>query len=236
VNNTEPREALREARRLVKSQQYAEALEKYVWFHEHALDADPALAGVRLSYAVAEWVDLGEVYPPARKALEAVRDAKTEALMQGTAHGSLFHDVASINRAFGQSERTRELFESIARSNRGAAEKCFRFALEALVDNKAFDLARSFLADPRSDIDQSAIPLKSASRHAPSVEPEMYLEAVVSIYVKRVRLVLQVLIGVGDESEANCLRDYAVERVPDPQLRDRVMERLYPSPPSRRIQ
>ena len=98
VSATDPKEVLREARQLVKLQQYAEALEKYLWFHDHALDAARSLAGVRLSYAIAEWVDLGEVYPPARRALESVRDAKAESLRQGTYDASLFHDVASINQ------------------------------------------------------------------------------------------------------------------------------------------
>jgi hypothetical protein len=82
---------------------------------------------VRRSYAISEWVDLGGVYPPALRALESLRDAKAESLMQGTYHASLFHDVGSINRALGQVERTRDLFKTIAGVDRGVAEKCFTF-------------------------------------------------------------------------------------------------------------
>ena len=137
-NVSEPpaQEVLRQARQLVKSQQYAAALDKYIWFHDHALDADRSLAGVRLSYAISEWVDLGEVYPPARRALESVRNAKAESLIQGTYDASLFHDVASINRVLGQVERTRDLFKTIAGADRGVAEKCFHVALESLVQTK----------------------------------------------------------------------------------------------------
>jgi hypothetical protein len=39
------------------------------------LDHDLALAGVRLSYALLEWINLGTAYPPARAALEAVQAA-----------------------------------------------------------------------------------------------------------------------------------------------------------------
>jgi hypothetical protein len=109
VSNINPSDVLREARLLVNSHQYAEALEKYIWFHEHALDADLSFAGVRLSYAISEWVDLGDVYPPALTALKGVRDAKIESLMNGTFDARLFHDVAAINRALGQVERTGEL-------------------------------------------------------------------------------------------------------------------------------
>jgi hypothetical protein len=71
MTEADPKEILRQARQLVKSEQYAAALEKYIWFHDHALDADRALAGVRLSYAILEWVDLGGLYPPLGGPLKA---------------------------------------------------------------------------------------------------------------------------------------------------------------------
>jgi len=236
VSEIAPTEVLRQARQLVKSQQYAEALQKYIWFHDHALDTDRSLVGVRLSHAISEWVDLGEVYPPARRALESVRDAKAESLKQGTNDASLFHDVASINRALGQVERTRDLFKTMAGADRGVAEKCFRFALESLVHTKEFGLARSFLPDPRKEIDQFAIPLNLPRRPTASVSPEMLQETLVKIYVKKVSQILQVFIGVGEEDVCSHLRHYALECVPDTQLRDRIMERLYSSTSSTRIQ
>jgi hypothetical protein len=236
VTETVPKEVLRQARQLVKSQQYAAALEKYLWFHDHALDADLSLCGVRLSYAILEWVDLGELYPPARRALERVRDAKTESLMQGNYNASLFHDVASINRALGQVERTRDLFKTIAAAERGVAGRCFHIALESLVNMREFGLARSFMPDPRKEIDQFATPLRLARQPTGSVSPETLQETLVRIYVKRVSLILQVFLGVGEEDVANHLRRYALECVPDGQLRDSIVEHLYPSAPSTRVQ
>jgi len=238
VNETDPRKVLREARQLVKSEQYAAALEKYTWFHNHALDFDGALAGVRLSYAILEWVDLGEVYPPAREALERVRDAKTESLTQGTYDVRLFHDVASINRAFGHVERTRDLFKTIADADRSVAEKFFRIALESLVDTKEFSLARSFMPDPQKQIEQFAMPFKFGRQSTPSVSSEFQeaQEVFVRIYIKNVSRILQVFLGVGEENVANHLRHYALECVADAQLRDRIMERLYSSPPPTQIQ
>ncbi len=231
-----PTEVLRQARQFVKSQQYAEALQKYIWFHDHALDNDRSLVGVRLSYAISEWVELGEVHPPARRALESVRDTKAASLTRGTNDATLFHDVASINRALGQVERTRDLFKTMAGADRGVAEKCFRFALESLVRTKEFELARSFMPDPRKEIDQFATPLKFASQPTASVSPEMLQETLVTIYVKKVNQILQVFIGVGEEDVCSHLRQYALECVPDTQLRDRIMERLYSSLPSKGIQ
>ncbi|HMH15763.1 MAG TPA: hypothetical protein VK578_21865 [Edaphobacter sp.] len=235
MDDTNPKQVLQEARLLVKSQQYDAALEKYIWFHEHALEADRGMAGVRLSYAISEWAELGDVYPPARIALERVRDAKTDALMNGTQDASLFLDVAAINGAFEQIDRTRDLFKSIAGNNRDVAKKCFPVAIEALIDTKDYGLARSFLTDPRSEIDQFAIPFKFSSQ-IKTVDQDMFEETLVAIYVKRVNLILQAFVGTGEESEANNLRNYALECIPDLQLRERIADRLYPMSSLRRIQ
>jgi hypothetical protein len=71
MSETNPKEVLRQARRLVESQYYDAALEKYIWFHDHALDADRSLVGVRLSYAISEWVDLERSILPLGEHLKA---------------------------------------------------------------------------------------------------------------------------------------------------------------------
>jgi hypothetical protein len=103
-----PRTVLAEARHLAAEAKYDEALEKYLWFHRHALEHDQALAGVRLSFALAEWFELGQKYPPARQALLAARDEAAAAIERGEGSFSLFHDVASINRLLGARPAARE--------------------------------------------------------------------------------------------------------------------------------
>jgi hypothetical protein len=91
------------------------------------------------------------------------------------------------------------------------------------------------MPDPRKEIERFAVPFKFA-RSARDSDWEMFQEALVGIYVKKVSLILQVFLGVGEEDVANHLRHYALECVPDAQLRDRITERLYSSPPSTGIQ
>ena len=64
----------------------------------------------------------------------------------------------------------------------------------------------------------------------------MFQETLVRIYVKKVSLILQVFLGVGEDDVANHLRHYALECVRDTQLRDLIMERVFSSPPSTGIQ
>ena len=51
---------LREARAAAKAGRYEEALDGYIWFHENSVNI-PGLGGVRLSFALVSWIDLGRV-------------------------------------------------------------------------------------------------------------------------------------------------------------------------------
>lgn len=55
-----PSSVLDEARELEEQGEYAKALEKYLWFHRHALEHDSTAAGVRVSFALGAWARLGE--------------------------------------------------------------------------------------------------------------------------------------------------------------------------------
>lgn len=239
IPETPASNALKEARRLVKARDYAAALNQYIWFHEHALEHDRAMAGVRLSYAVMEWVDLGEAYPPARAALEAVRDTKTQALEDGSADRSLFLDVHAINRALGQPERTRDLFAVIAERDREFAKKCFPSAMDSLAELGEFSMARSFLDSPDEELARLAAHLKVQFRPK-DLEPGRagisIRDALIAVYANKVKTLLRILAGAGDEAEARRIYAAAMECFEDEQTRDQVAQRLSPSAHSKRVQ
>jgi hypothetical protein len=236
MSDLDPKEVLRDARQCVKSRDYPAALEKYIWFHDHALDVDRNWVGVRLSYAVSEWADLGELYPPALAALEMVRDTKISTLIKGDGDSSLFHDVMAINRALGREDSTLELFKVIAEADRRLAEKCFRVALESIVSASEWGLARSFIPDAVVEVDRFAMPFKSSLTNTASTSKELKADIFVRIYVKNIGLILRILLETGDEIEARRVRQYAIDCIADEQIRDMVIERLSPSPPPMSIQ
>jgi hypothetical protein len=69
----DPKKMPREAGALMRQGRYADSLQKHLWFHDHALEHQQALAGVRLSFALAYWLELAACYPEAMQALTAVR-------------------------------------------------------------------------------------------------------------------------------------------------------------------
>jgi len=64
---------LNETNKMVKKGQYKEALQRFIWFNEHALEYDESMTGVRLSFALGYWKELGDIYPPALKDKAAYR-------------------------------------------------------------------------------------------------------------------------------------------------------------------
>jgi len=59
------RQRLFRARDLSHAGRPTEALREQVWFHQYALAEIPSLAGIRLSFALSDWIVLANVYPPA---------------------------------------------------------------------------------------------------------------------------------------------------------------------------
>lgn len=101
------------------------------WFHDHALELEPALYGVRLSFALAYWVDLAQEYPAARTSLGAIRDRKVQMLLSGQRNRETFHDVASINYYLADEPLTAQVFAKLDRADFTFANQCVDAALPA---------------------------------------------------------------------------------------------------------
>lgn len=135
---------------------YEQALSEYRWFHDHALTENPSLYGVRLSFAVASWLELGQVYPPALAALHALVEHKTQTLKSGAGDRPLFHDVQAINQYLGQATNTAHLFQQLEAEQNELAQKCADLALDALVAAGQFELAGKYLPEPVQRISRMA--------------------------------------------------------------------------------
>lgn len=56
-------ERLKVARAATREGNHETALRELIWFHDHSLEEDPALCGVRLSFALSYWMEVAQVYP-----------------------------------------------------------------------------------------------------------------------------------------------------------------------------
>lgn len=219
--NTDPQQVLREAAILAREGRHEEALQKYLWFHDNALAINPYLSGVRLSFALAYWVELGHAYLPARDALVAVRDEKAATLTSGRGTRSLFADVAAINHALEDERATTALFVRLRQSDPGLAADCYPDAEEALVAAGRFDLCSDYLPDPVATADRSrqlrreahAMPLPTGPHE------DIHRQTTETIFATRIGHLVAILTGVGRVAEADRVRDLALAETDSPDLR-----------------
>jgi hypothetical protein len=139
---------------LVRQGKHEEALERFLWFHEHALEHQPSMSGVRLSFALSYWKQLGDDYPPALEAMVDVRDSSTRQVMAGEGDRHLFQDVAALNRTLGDGQNTVELFQTLDAQQPKLAKTCWTVARHTVIEGKRFDLARKYMGNPAEEFDR----------------------------------------------------------------------------------
>ena len=111
---------------------------------------DQALTGVRLSFALSDWLKLAEAYPPAMAKLEAVRDDARRRVNER--HGRRivvqdFQELASINDRLGETDATVDAFRMLdERDPKAAKAPVYRLAQPSLIQAKQFTLCGKYLS------------------------------------------------------------------------------------------
>ena len=144
---------LNKTRQLVSEGNYREALNRFQWFHNYSLKYQPTIDGVRLSYAVADWRKLADVYPPAMESLIKTRDESSNMIKLGnTSKGyyncDLFGDVVALNDALNDNEETVRLFKILDEEQPPFAKRCWVFAEQAIIKAEQYILAAKYMRDP----------------------------------------------------------------------------------------
>lgn len=136
---------LREAKRDANSNRFETALSKHVWYHKNALKHDPAQTGVRLSFALGYWIDLGKKYPPALIKLQEIRDECRKTVLKGTDVVEKFIDMSAINDSLGESDKTTKLFSVLDKQKPKIAKKVYETAQPSLIASEEYDLCAQYI-------------------------------------------------------------------------------------------
>ncbi len=113
----DPEKIRQEAKDLAAKGKYEDALQRLIWYFNHALEFNSGLTGVRVSSGLADWDELGRRYPRAKQALVEMRDHKTRELASGRGYTEMFADVSAINRELQDDDATIALYK-VMRKNR----------------------------------------------------------------------------------------------------------------------
>ncbi len=139
------------------ARRYKEALDKHLWFHDNALQYQPALQGVRLSFALNDWLELAKVYPPALAAMQdQARQAEGRILANDITRFEDFHDVVAINRTLNQVQKSIELFKQIDATQPRDARQMLVYIRQSLLEANEYQLVRKHI-DPRESLRMSFV-------------------------------------------------------------------------------
>ena len=137
---------LDKARAHVQLSDYANALIYYSHFFEQTFK-NPAEYGVRLSYCLQEWRQLGDIYPEALEGLKAQKDTSL-LFWKEENEPERFQDYHSICKVLGLNKEAIEVFLQIHHKNKQLASEIVKFIWDDLVENKNWKVCLEYLNNP----------------------------------------------------------------------------------------
>ena len=226
---------LADTKEMVRNGKYKEALERDIWFHDHALEHSKGMAGVRLSFALGDWKSLADIYPPAMVALKDTRDKKTRLLINHQGSPDLFKDVAAINRTLGENAKTITLFELLAKNNPDVGHQYWPAVKEQLFAAKRYDIIRNYIGNPVKEFDETKkhyylmteMNKKFAAQNprASADATDRLTQVVADNFVKHSVALIQYTIAVNDMNDAREIRKRAMVVVKDDRLNEAIQKR-----------
>jgi len=234
---------LTEAKELMDVGHYEEALQRHVWYHNHALEYDQGQTGVRLSFALADWVELGRRYPKATQALIEIRDRAARQFQAGGGYSELFSEVSAINRELQDDNATLALFKTIQQQDKPLAGQCYYFAEDLLMQHGEYQLCRSCIGDPQARFEayrrglelhrESERRMEEMRKQYPGPVPRLpgggfkppdMGQLATNSFVGQVCKLVEILVATGSQTDAEKIRDQAVAVLDDPRLKSAVSD------------
>ena len=236
---------LKDATDFMNKGQYEEALQRHIWYHNHALEYDQGQTGVRLSFALADWIELGRHYPRAKQAMVEIRDRDTAKILSGGGSFNLFMDVHGINQYLGEDDATYALFKSIEQSDPQLAGQCY-FVMESMLAQKGeYETCRKYIGDAQGRFEMicneykmelqiqnrmagiyQRMPLKRGSTNMPAFSPPdtsaMMKKTTEDRFIGQVRQLIEILVATGGKSNAENIQQQALAVLDDPRLTSAV--------------
>ncbi len=229
-------DGLDRARRFAEQGKYEEALREHIDFHDNILATKPAMYGVRLSFALSDWIDLGQKYPKALTALKDIRDKKTARLAKGEKNREIFHDVASINSHLDEKHATAKLFQRIETNDISFAKSIYDLAEDSLVAAKQYALARKHMGTPDEAFRRAKAKYDRGMETTNGLPQRMQnsrKEAFESNFADRVVQLLLILQNTGDGVRAKAIQADALKIANHERIKDALKPAQVPATPGR---
>jgi hypothetical protein len=221
----DPSRILEEAKTDAIAGRYEDALAKQVWFHENALKYQPSLTGVRLSFALSQWLELGARYTPAMEKLKAVRDETARRIRDVDGTDEIFGDFAdfsAINKTLNEVPKTHELFVWLDAHKPALSPRCFNVAQPALIKAKDYRLCGKYI-DANRDFEMLRHAYRTNLQLAqkPKFGKELR-DFGEKMFSNGASTLVALLVVNGRKEEAHLIAEAAAKELDDPSFRDQL--------------
>lgn len=226
--NPNPQAILQEAKADTRNGRFEIALSKHLWFHENALTLRPSLSGVRRSFALSYWLELGESYPPALEKMKQVRDEAEKRIRDPDkvrVRFGDFHDFVALNRTLREERRTAETFQWLDDIDEEDAKRVFNVAKPALIKQKAYELCGKYIA-PERDLSRIGERYASGLKLAGTKFDERYREFTEKKFLNAATTLVAILVQNGRKAEAEEAAEEAKGFVKNPDLQKKLNRQL----------
>lgn len=154
--SSSPHEWLDLARTWSREGRHADALRAHRWYHAHALQADDAQHGVRLSFALSSWADLSHVYPPARTALLTARKRAARRGLGPPLDSIMIGEALAIDWALGDDDASYRLIVEVEERHPADIQDCFQHrVLDVLAARADWHRCLRWMGDPVHRLDMA---------------------------------------------------------------------------------
>jgi tetratricopeptide (TPR) repeat protein len=234
--NPDPEQIRDEAEADIEQGRLDLAAEKYLWYHHNALKYRPSLAGVRLSYALGDWRDLADRYPPALQEMRLVRDRAEESVRAKSGDFDAFHDFVALNDVLKEDGRTIELFKWLDQNDRHLARDAYIVAQDALVAGSEYVLCEKYIVGRNSfdsiieDYEETIRRFTERYKDEPDAR---VLEVFDMSFARTTSFIVAILVNRDRFSEAEGIAERALQLLDDETHRVQISDALEGIPPER---
>lgn len=228
----EPKKVLIAARKAFKTKNYKESLRLYEYFFDHSMDEDESsYYGVRLSYCLDEWVELGKVYPKARNQLIKKKEESLK-LLHKKLDPEKFNDFKSIASYLNMDDEVMDEFLHLHKINHKLAKKCVRFIWNKLVESKNWKMCQNYLGSPLKRLNVALDKFESSmeiSKENPNYGGEEFNQQITSWLIEDVTNILQVLKNCNMKQEVLTLMRVFEEKIQNlgyPELSQTIVSKI----------
>lgn len=180
------------------------ALQQFVWFYENSLKYDEGQRGVRLSFALSAWHELGKRHAPAMEQFESHRDLAEARLRDGEGFNA-FLDFTAFNELLGDDERTEAAFLWLREHRLEHAKQAFPVALPALVRLTNHSVCAEFLnplEDGQRMLEAYSVTSGLASTEYEGEERAELQDFAEKMLINRAAILVGILAATGREKDA----------------------------------